>query len=211
MTDNEWKIIIVNEICPFGGISVNVRGFLSNILMINDNSLLSSLLSMCKVTEICKGECVIQQGKVPSQIFFVVEGIFRGCISDECGKDITDCFLYESGQVLIANFDFDEPALISIEALVKSTVLCISILNFKNLIIKYPQLYEIYLKSLLNSSKLHWNLKILTYQYTAKQRYNWFLKNYPGMIEKISHKYIASFLNMTPVTLSRLIHNPYKI
>ena len=190
---------------------MNVREFLSNILMIKDNCLLSSLFSMCKVTEVSKGECVIQQGKIPSQIIFVVEGIFRGCISDEYGKDITDCFLYEPGQVLIASFNLDEPALISIEALVQSSILCISILNFKNLVINYPGLYEIYSKSVLESSKLHWDLKILTYQYTAKQRYNWFLKNYPGMIEKISHKYIASFLNMTPVTLSRLIHDQYKI
>ena len=33
-----------------------------------------------------------------------------------------------------------------------------------------------------------------------------FLKNYPGVIDKISHKYVASYLNMSPVTLSRLIN-----
>ena len=29
-------------------------------------------------------------------------------------------------------------------------------------------------------------------------------EGYPGLSDKISNKYIASFLNMTPVTLSRL-------
>ena len=36
------------------------------------------------------------------------------------------------------------------------------------------------------------------------ERYQWFRQAYPGLSEKISNRYIASFLNMTPVTLSRL-------
>ena len=39
---------------------------------------------------------------------------------------------------------------------------------------------------------------------TAMQRYQWFLEAYPGFIDKVSNKHIASFLGMTPVTLSRL-------
>ena len=35
-------------------------------------------------------------------------------------------------------------------------------------------------------------------------RYQWFLKKYPGLIDEVSNKHIASFLGMTPVTLSRL-------
>ena len=44
----------------------------------------------------------------------------------------------------------------------------------------------------------------MMYQYNAQERYEWFLKKYPGVIDLISHKYIASFLGMNPVTLSRL-------
>ena len=32
----------------------------------------------------------------------------------------------------------------------------------------------------------------------------WFLEHYPGVIDKISHELIASFLHMSPVTLSRV-------
>ena len=38
------------------------------------------------------------------------------------------------------------------------------------------------------------------------QRYQWFLENYPGLIHTLNNKHIASFLGMTPVTLSRLRH-----
>ena len=38
----------------------------------------------------------------------------------------------------------------------------------------------------------------MMYQCTAQERYEWFLKKYPGIIDQISHKYIASFLGMNP-------------
>lgn len=44
----------------------------------------------------------------------------------------------------------------------------------------------------------------MLYKYTAKERYEWFLEKYPGLIDQITNKYIASFLRMSPVTLSRL-------
>ena len=64
-----------------------------------------------------------------------------------------------------------------------------------------PKLHE---KLLIQSENQHRTLKIVAYQYTAAQRYQWFLQEYPGLIDRIQHKYIASLLNMTPVTLSKV-------
>ncbi|MEQ2617002.1 hypothetical protein AAAT94_07475 [Intestinimonas aquisgranensis] len=36
------------------------------------------------------------------------------------------------------------------------------------------------------------------------ERYQWFLEAYPGLIDQVTHRYVASFLEMSPVTLSRL-------
>ncbi|MCR4905607.1 MAG: hypothetical protein K6A33_05950 [Clostridiales bacterium] len=41
---------------------------------------------------------------------------------------------------------------------------------------------------------------------SASERYDWFLENYPGLIDRVQHRRIASFLNMTPVSLSRIRH-----
>lgn len=35
------------------------------------------------------------------------------------------------------------------------------------------------------------------------RRYLWFLEEYPGMIDRVQHYILASFLGMSPVTLSR--------
>ncbi|MDO4287394.1 MAG: hypothetical protein Q4C40_06695 [Eubacteriales bacterium] len=39
-------------------------------------------------------------------------------------------------------------------------------------------------------------------RYSAPQRYQWFLEEYPEVINLVKKKYIASFLNLTPQTLS---------
>ena len=59
------------------------------------------------------------------------------------------------------------------------------------------------LEPLLESLSHHVEVKKMLYQYTAAQKYAWFLEKYPGLDEVIGDKYIASFLGVTPVTLSR--------
>ena len=56
---------------------------------------------------------------------------------------------------------------------------------------------------LMASAQTHWELKMARYRYDARQRYLWFLSAYPGLIQKVSNKYVASFLGMNPSTLSR--------
>ena len=56
----------------------------------------------------------------------------------------------------------------------------------------------------LEALKKQWEIKSAMYQYDAKERYLWFLDYYPGVIERISNKYVAAFLGISPVTLSRL-------
>ena len=51
---------------------------------------------------------------------------------------------------------------------------------------------------------------MILYRTTAMERYEWFLNYYPGLIDVVPHKYIASFLDMTPVTLSRLRKTMHK-
>ena len=64
--------------------------------------------------------------------------------------------------------------------------------------------HPMYNRYLVSALEYHWETKMLLYRCTAMERYRWFLSRYPGLIDSISNKHIASFLGMTPVTLSRL-------
>ena len=67
-----------------------------------------------------------------------------------------------------------------------------------------PELVRLYLEFQRDSLRKHWRNKLMLVQYTAQERYLWFVKEYPGVIDKMSHKHIASFLGMTTVSLSRI-------
>lgn len=106
--------------------------------------------------------------------------------------------------------DFTQPGSITLEALTDCEVVCLPLAAVGELLERYPALAELKFHLVLFSAEVHRKLKIATYQYTAAQRYEWFLQEYPGLIDQISHKYIASLLNMTPVTLSKIRNSKRK-
>lgn len=180
--------------------------FLKNILQIKNEQLVHEMHALSERRVVKKGEHLIEQGQTPVMLYFLIEGIFRGTLLGADGKEITDCLVSQCGVPLVANSDIWMPAQIGIEALVDSEVLYIPLNEMKRLFSSFTELTTLYQSFLMRSNSSHWELKVAICQYTAMQRYRWFLEDYPGLIDKIGHKYIASFLNMSPVTLSRLIH-----
>lgn len=180
--------------------------FLKNILGMKDEQLINEALPLCKILNVKKGQRLISPGEQQANIHLLVDGIFRSYFLDYDGKDITDCLVVKPGISLMPSSDLEESSPCTIEALTDSSVFRIAISDFFALANRYPPVNDLYTKLILGSVSYHRQLKIMMYQYSAVQRYHWFLKYYPNTIDRISHKYIASFLNMTPVTLSRLIN-----
>lgn len=182
--------------------------FLRQILRIDNEELIQEADAVSQIRTVHKEEYLIRQGSEQNQVYLLVEGICRGFFVNEKGQDITDCLVTRCGMPLMAGSDLSAKAPISIQALSASQVFCIPTRELIRLSKKYPVLVELYCRFVLESAEYHRQMKVLVYQYNAMQRYRWFLQEYPGIIDRISHKYIASFLNMTPVTLSRLVNRP---
>lgn len=178
--------------------------FYKNILHIVDDMCIKELVKISRIKFFKKGQILISEGEVPSHIYFLIHGITRGFIPDEGGKDITDCICFRCGDVPMPDNDLTLPASITIEALKDCEVICVAIWKLYLLMQKYPELSNTHRHLLIYAASRHRNLKVALCQYNAVQRYQWFLKEYPGLIDQVSHKHIASFLNMTPVTLSRV-------
>lgn len=66
------------------------------------------------------------------------------------------------------------------------------------------ELQQLYSSYLLEKLKLERELKLLLGISSAMERYQWFLRRYPELADVVSIKHIASFLCMSPVSLSRL-------
>ena len=127
-------------------------------------------------------------------------------ILDINGKDVTDFFSFCCGSTVMpfCQLELDNPFPMTIEVLEDSQFFCIAISDLIELQYKYVEVMMLYNRLLIKALNEHWKLKQILNSYTAVQRYQWFLEEYPGLIGKVSNKYIASFLGMTTVTLSRL-------
>ena len=175
-----------------------------NLFGLTDESLIQRLSAQGEVRLLKKGHVLYREGETPSRLTFLIQGLLRGYFLDANGKDITDCFAFEPGSPAVACISLGEPASVSIEALEDSQVLELPLTWVLELLEEYPQLYRTYSFFLLQALRRHWEVKAAMYQYTAMERYQWFLRTYPGLHRQVSGKHIASFLGMTQVTLSRL-------
>ncbi len=100
--------------------------------------------------------------------------------------------------------ELGSPSCISMEAVTDGEILLFPIQTVKELLETQPLFMRRYNLFLMEALKRHWEEKMLLLRCTAMQRYRWFLQHYPGLIDSVSNKHIASFLGMTPVTLSRI-------
>lgn len=185
-------------------VPMRLADFYREYFQITDEELLEEVLQVSRVRTLAAGEILFKQGEIPQQLCLLMQGVIRGFLLNINGKDITDCIVFRAGDSAMPDGEFLQPASINMEALEESQVVCVDISEVYRLMQEHPELVLIRQRLLILSAQLHRDLKIVAYQYTAAQRYQWFLKNYPGLIDRIHHKYIASLLNMTPVTLSRI-------
>lgn len=183
---------------------MELETFFTKYLPLSPEIPMEVLEAVAEVRRFRAGEYLIKQGERPRYLFFLMQGVVRGMLLDINGKDITDCIVFHCGEPVMPDNDFSCPASVALQALETCDMVLVPLEDVQDLMHRYPALCKVYQRFLLQAANFHRVLKIVTYQYTAAQRYQWFLDNFPGLIDRIPHKYVASFLNMTPVTLSKV-------
>lgn len=183
---------------------MDIRQFYHETLHVEDPDLLEGLISITNIVYLDKGELLVRQGDRQTDFLFLVSGIFRGYYLNVNGKEVTDCIGFKSGTPAMSSAIDNAISPISIEAVIESVFLRIDGAKLIPLIERSPLLLKIYNEVLQTAMQIHWALKVTVTQRTALERYQWFLENYPGLIDQVSNKHIASYLGMTPVTLSRM-------
>lgn len=178
--------------------------FLKKTLGISDQTLLCKLADAAEEKRLNRGDFVLREGEEQKEVSFLITGILRGFFIDLDGNDVTDCFGFQPGDPAMTTFEIGTCSSISIVALTKCHLLTFPVDTAIKFIENEPALMYTYNHLLTAALKRHWEIKTMLYKYTAKERYEWFLEKYPGLIDQITNKYIASFLRMSPVTLSRL-------
>ena len=181
-----------------------MRDLLRDRYGVTDPALLEELVLAGRAETFSKGSMIVESGKEQRLLPVLLEGVVRGYLLDADGKDITDCFAYHRGDIISGCNGVGLPSQINIEAITAVKCVMFPVPVILELFDRYPRFLAVYNQLLAAALDRHWEIKMLMYRCTAMERYQWFLDYYGEIAELVSNRHIASFLSMTPVTLSRL-------
>ena len=182
---------------------MRIADFYKDTLNIQNEQMAEHLSEISRLETLEKGQRVISMGEKMKMLPILVTGVLRGYIVEENGRDITDCFIFRRGDVIMGTGDFLTPSPVHIETTTECQVLMVPLAERLQRL-EQPELLVINNQQLMRALERHWQVKMMLYQSDAMPRYQWFRKQYPGLENKITGKHLASFMGMTPVTLSRL-------
>lgn len=162
------------------------------------------LENLAERRDLNKGEMLIHQGQISRYIVFVAKGMLRQYYFKN-GKEVTEHFSYEGCILMcIESLLKQEPTRLVAEALEPATVY---LLPYDRLLKLSEDIREIniFYRKVLEFSLITSQIKADSWRFeTARERYNLLMKTYPEVIKRAPLSHIASYLLMTPETLSRV-------
>jgi len=147
---------------------------------------------------------LLREGDISQNIHYIKKGCLRMSFNDD-GKDITFQFFFENQAVAsIDSFLNKESSLFSIESIEPSTIYYISKKDFDRLMNQYPELHEFSQKYIIQRLRVYSLLFLSRIKDSPRKRYEDLLHNHPEILQRVPQHYIASYLGITPVSLSRI-------
>ncbi|HEA28567.1 MAG TPA: Crp/Fnr family transcriptional regulator [Leeuwenhoekiella sp.] len=144
-------------------------------------------------------------GKIADKIAFVNNGVLRVFCTNEQGDDVTKYFVRENQFFAdMISYYSTQPATDAIQAATPCKIFWIYFSVFEKLYAEIPGL-TIFFKSISESTLLN---KIKDNDFlnfgNAKTKYCEFVRRYPLLAQQVPQQYIASYLKITPQSLSRI-------
>jgi CRP-like cAMP-binding protein len=152
-----------------------------------------------------KGGRFLRAGEVPPSLGYVVRGLLRLHYIDPDGRDITKHFC-EEGTLAVAYGAFirQEPSPLFIEAIEESELLVVGKAEYDGLVSSGPG-WKAFAKALSDRIvDIMVDREASFLSMRARERYLAFARERPGILERAPHYMIASYLGITPESLSRI-------
>lgn len=151
------------------------------------------------------GEVFIQLGTKRKKIGIVIEGLMRGYSIKSSGEEVSIIFAKEGEVVSTHDLIFYDMATTqTVEALEPTKMLVFEYSAIERLSEKYPgiaQLQQAFIQDFL--VKVLRRLETFLVN-TPEERYQWLMDQEPTLLQRVQQRHLASFLGITPVSLSRL-------
>jgi CRP-like cAMP-binding protein len=151
-----------------------------------------------------KGTLVLKADKIEHYLYFIQKGIVRA-FSDH-NEDIITFWFGQEGDVILSmnNYVNNQKSYENIELLENCVLYKISIQYLQKLYYSHIDIAN-WGRKLIERELLKTENRMISREVlTAKQRYQELLQFQPELLQRVPLKYIASYLGITPVSLSRI-------
>jgi CRP-like cAMP-binding protein len=157
-----------------------------------------------KVKTFQKNEIILSQGELCSRTYFVLDGLMRSYSIDSKGKIHIIQFAPEFWWLSERNSLFNEVAEFNIDAIEATTAVIIP-KDYFITVSKHVPGFETLNSTMLNNAIRFMQKRInMLLSATAEERYLDFIKLYPNLTLRVPQWMIASYLGITPESLSRV-------
>jgi CRP-like cAMP-binding protein len=160
---------------------------------------------LLEIADFGKGDLLVNQGHGAMEQFFILDGILKRVVSDPKGKEMILRFAAETDMdTSYAAWRLRTPMPYSIVAVTKARVAKLSMQQWAGFIERHMEVkarFEYEVMSLMSEVMAH---TITLHLLDAPGRLSRFKRKHPELLARIPKKELASYLNLTPETLSRL-------
>lgn len=161
--------------------------------------------SCLTIKQFKKGQILLSPGDLKSEIYFVNHGLLRYYAIDEKGKEHIIQFAPEDWMLSDRDTSvFNEASEFYIEAIEDSEVVVVKPDFFQAIQPIVPKILELNILMLNNSIRFMQKRLVMLMAATAEARYLHFIKLYPNLTLRVPQWMIASYLGITPESLSRV-------
>jgi CRP-like cAMP-binding protein len=166
---------------------------------------LERILNNGIIKEVPAKTILLSEGDIATKLFIVIKGCLRSYFIKENGVEITSQFFIE-GQ-MVTSFESSmtgTSSRVNIEAIEDSTLGLLDMKNLKNMIRETTPAKDYFIKILMSKLINYMNLHASFILDNPEKRYINLIQENPELVSRLPQQYIASYLGITPVSLSRI-------
>jgi len=159
------------------------------------------IIKAAVLRNISKNEIILKQGEVCNSCYFIEEGaLYQYELNEDLEKSIIDLHIAGNWALNVSSFTKREPSQFYIMAYSQSLIYELKIETFHDLIEKHPPILQ--LGKVLGEASFR--TAIFDKKLSSPEKYEYVIDKKPELFQAYPQHMVASFLKMTPETLSRL-------